>query len=141
MVLKQDSEGKGATETSCYSVRHLCGLLEVNCAWYYQRQNLRVKRQEEEASLKMAVEKVLLEFNGYGYWRVTKTLQREGWQINSKKILRLLRQWKLLCRPLLPSKKKLATTVGDPSAPYAENLLKKHKAELEGVSRSWVGNE
>jgi transposase InsO family protein len=37
-------------------------------------------------------------------------------------------------------KKKLATTVNDPTAPYAENLLKKGGAELDEVNRVWVGD-
>jgi HTH-like domain len=53
----------------------------------------------KKAELKKAVEELLLEFAGYGYRRVTKALQRAGWQINHKKVLRLLRKWGLLCRP------------------------------------------
>jgi transposase InsO family protein len=34
----------------------------------------------------------------------------------------------------------MATTISDPQAPYAENLLKKHAAELGGVNRAWVGD-
>jgi putative transposase len=53
-------------------------------------------------------------------------------------VLRLLRKWGLLCRPL--RKKKLGTTQSDPKAPWAENLLKKHEAELGDVNRAWVGD-
>ena len=119
-------------------MRELCRLFKVNRAWYYERQKLRSEREKEEAELKAVVEKLLLEFNGYGYRRVTKALQRQGWCINHKKVLRLLRKWGLLCRPL--RKKKLATTISDPQAPYAENLLKKHAAELADVNRAWVGD-
>jgi transposase InsO family protein len=121
-----------------YSVRQLCRLFKVNRAWYYERQTLRAEREKAETELKTAVEALLLEFNGYGYRRVTKALQRQGWRINHKKVLRLLRKWGLLCRPL--RKKKIATTQSDPKAPYAENLLKKHEAELAEVNRAWVGD-
>jgi transposase InsO family protein len=120
-------------------VRQLCRLFKVNRAWYYERQKLRAEREKEESELKSTVEKLLLEFNGYGYRRVTKALQRQGWNINHKKVLRLLRKWGLLCRPLRPSKKKLATTISAPKASYTENLLKKHAAELAGVNRAWLG--
>jgi putative transposase len=106
-----------------YSVRELCKIFGVNRAWYYERQKLHAEREREETELKKAVEELLLEFAGYGYRRLTKALQRAGWQINHKKVLRLLRKWGLLCRPF--RKKKLATTTNDPTAPYAENLLKK----------------
>jgi putative transposase len=52
--------------------------------------------------------------------------------------LRLLRKWGLLCRPF--RKKKLATTVNDPAAPYAHNLLKKGSTELDELDRVWVGD-
>ena len=119
-------------------MRQLCRLFKVNRAWYYERQKLRAGREKQESELKAAVEKLLLEFNGYGYRRVTKALHRAGWKINHKKVLRLLRQWGLLCRPL--RKKKIATTQSDPKAPWAENLLKKHEAELADVNRAWVGD-
>jgi putative transposase len=72
-----------------YSVRELCKLFRVNRAWYYARQKLRDERESFEIELKGAVEALLLEFAGYGYRRVTKALQRAGWQINHKKVLRL----------------------------------------------------
>ncbi len=119
-------------------MRQLCQLFKVNRAWYYERQKLRAEHEKEEAELKVVVEKLLLEFNGYGYRRVTKALQRQGFSINHKKVLRLLRKWGLLCRPL--RKKKMATTLSDPKAPYAENLLKKHETELGELNRAWVGD-
>jgi transposase InsO family protein len=44
----------------------------------------------------------------------------------------------LLCRPF--RRKKLTTTISDPAAPYAENLLRKAGAELDGLDRVWVGD-
>jgi putative transposase len=121
-----------------YSVRELCKLFGVNRAWYYERRKLRAEREREETELKKAVEELLLEFAGYGYRRVTKSLQRAGFLINHKKVLRLFRKWGLLYRPF--RKKKLATTVNDPTAPYAENLLKKGGACLDEVNRVWVSD-
>jgi putative transposase len=121
-----------------YSGRELCKLLGVNRAWYYERQKLRAEREQEEFELKKVVEALLLEFAGYGYRRVTKALQRAGFSINHKKVLRLLRKWGLLCRPF--RKKKLATTINDPAAPYAENLLRKGGVELDELDRVWVGD-
>ena len=39
------------------------------------------------------------EFSGYGYRRITAQLHREGILINHKKVLRLMRERDLLCRP------------------------------------------
>lgn len=128
---------EGQTD-SRYSVRQLCCLFEVNRAWYYERRKGHSQREQAEVELKAAVEKILLEFNGYGYRRVTRALQRAGWSINHKKVLRLLRKWDWLCRP--PRKKKIATSQAGPQGPEAENLLKKHKDELKGLNRAWVGD-
>jgi putative transposase len=121
-------------------VRELCELFGVNRAWYYERQKLRAEREREEIELKKVVETLLLEFAGYGYRRGTLALQRAGWRITHKKVLRLLRKWGLLCRPFRKNKKKLATTVNDPAAPYAENLLKGGGVELDKLDRVWVGD-
>ena len=45
-----------------------------------------------------AMEAVVLAFPGYGYRRVTAQLQRDGWTVNHKRILRLLREGGLLCQ-------------------------------------------
>jgi putative transposase len=79
------------------SLRRLCALFGVNRAWYYAAQ------QEEaddvaETALRDAIERVVLDFPGYGYRRVTKALQREGWTVNHKHVLRLMREECLLCQ-------------------------------------------
>ena len=45
-----------------------------------------------------AVEAIVVAFPGYGYRRVTAQLQRDGWTVNHKRILRLLREGGLLCQ-------------------------------------------
>lgn len=40
----------------------------------------------------------MLDFPGYGYRRVTKALQRDGWVINHKRVLRIMREESLLCQ-------------------------------------------
>ena len=51
-----------------------------------------------EVDLLDRIEAICLEFPRYGYRRVTKQLQREGWEINHKKVLRLMKESGLLCR-------------------------------------------
>lgn len=40
----------------------------------------------------------MLGFPGYGYRRVTKQLQRDGWEANHKRVLRIMREESLLCQ-------------------------------------------
>lgn len=79
------------------SVRRLCALLDVGRSWYYDRSE-RPNQAERDTALRAAVERVVLEFPGYGYRRVTKALQRDGWTINHKRVLRVMRQESLLCQ-------------------------------------------
>jgi putative transposase len=51
--------------------------------------------------LRDAIERIILEFPGYGYRRVTHALPREGPRVNHKRVLRILpimRQESLLCQ-------------------------------------------
>jgi len=81
------------------SIRHLCELLQVNRAWYYARHHVEVSpsKQAEEVALRDAIEKIILDFAGYGYRRVTHALQRDGWKVNHKHVLRIMREESLLC--------------------------------------------
>lgn len=80
------------------SVRRLCRWLGVNRRWYYQRRK-QASAQDLEAKLREAMEQFVLAFPGYGYRRVTHALQRAGWTVNHKRVLRLMREQGWLCRP------------------------------------------
>ena len=81
------------------SVRQLCELLSVNRAWYYARQHVPIEPSKlaEEVALRDAIEQIILDFSGYGYRRVTHALQRAGWKVNHKRVLRIMREESLLC--------------------------------------------
>jgi putative transposase len=82
-----------------------CALLGINRGSYYRAlgqtaanpPGRRSPRQERVALLE-AIERTVLAFPGYGYRRVTAQLQREGWVINHKRVLRLMREESLLCQ-------------------------------------------
>jgi putative transposase len=81
------------------SIRRLCKLLQVNRAWYYDRQRAIIEpsKQAEAVALRDAIEQLILDFPGYGYRRVTHALQRAQWKVNHKKVLRIMREESLLC--------------------------------------------
>ncbi len=79
------------------SVRRLSALLGVGRSWYYERPE-RPAQAERDVALRDSVERIVLELPGYGYRRVTKALQREGWAVNHKRVLRVMRQEALLCQ-------------------------------------------
>jgi transposase InsO family protein len=77
-------------------VRQLCAILDVSRSWYYAGQAPTV--DEAEVALRDEIEALVLEFPGYGYRRVTKALQRAGWTVNHKRVLRIMREEALLCQ-------------------------------------------
>ncbi len=79
------------------SMRRLCALLGVGRSWYYARVGMPTQA-ERDVALRDAIERLVLELPGYGYRRVTKTLQRDGWTVNHKRVLRVMRQEALLCQ-------------------------------------------
>jgi transposase InsO family protein len=71
-----------------------CQLLALSRSDYY-----RVPVPSAAASdLLAAIDELVVAFPGYGYRRVTAQLQRDGWTVNHKRVLRLMRESGLLCR-------------------------------------------
>jgi putative transposase len=52
----------------------------------------------EAVAFRDAIEQIILDFAGYGYRRVTHALQRDGWKVNHKRVLRIMREESLLCQ-------------------------------------------
>jgi putative transposase len=85
-----------ATEPAL-SIRHLCQLVGVGRSWYYGRPTPDTAAARDVA-LRAAIERLVLAFPGYGYRRVTHALRRDGWVVNHKRVLRVMRQEALLCQ-------------------------------------------
>lgn len=79
------------------SIRRLCALFGVGRTWYY-RQPSAEERAAGDVALRDAIEHLIPTFPGYGYRRVTKQLQRDGWTVNHKRVLRVMREEALLCQ-------------------------------------------
>lgn len=77
----------------------------------------------------------MLEFPGYGYRRVTKTLQRAGWGVNHKRVLRVMRQESLLCQL---ERRFVVTTDSAHALQSYPNLLA--AAALTGPDQAWVAD-
>jgi len=87
------------------SVERACALLDLNRGSHYRRaaeakaeRPARKRPPEDAVKLRAAVEQVVLEHPGYGYRRVTIHLQRAGWKVNRKRVLRVMREESLLCQ-------------------------------------------
>ena len=81
------------------SVRWLCQLFGANRSWYLHQCSSKPSADlVEDTRLRDAIEKLCLEFPGYGYRRVTAQLHRDGWTVNHKRVLTVMQNESLLCR-------------------------------------------
>jgi len=81
------------------SVRWLCQVFGVNRSWYlHPCRSAPAASLEEDTRLRDAIERLCLNFPGYGYRRVTAQLHRGGWRVNHKRVLGIMQNESLLCR-------------------------------------------
>jgi len=79
------------------AIRTLCAAVGAGRTWWYIRPAADVIAARDTA-LRDAIERIVLEFPGYGYRRVTRALRREAWDIIHKRVLRVMREESLLCQ-------------------------------------------
>ena len=99
-------------------------LLGVNRRSYYkwlQRLPPDSQQVHEEMKLRDELQKIALEFPRYGYRRITVELHNRGYQVNHKKVLRLMREDNLLC--VRKHFKPLTTNSNHPHKVYPNLLL------------------
>lgn len=116
------------------SVRQLCDLLSVSRSWFYQRPHAPTQA-ERDVALRDAIERIVLEFPGYGYRRVTAELHRQQWEVNHKRVLRIMRAVSLLCQL---QRSWVTTTDSRHGLPTYPNLLA--GLVLTGPNQAWVGD-
>lgn len=98
-----------------YAVSLLCDLLGCRrSSYYYQPQ------PKDETEVKSAIQHVVAEWPTYGYRRVTKQLHRQGWNVNKKRVRRLMRGMGLL---LKTKRKTRKTTNSEHDFPRYPNLV------------------
>ena len=98
-----------------YSISLVCDLLGCSRSSYYYQPKL-----QAETGVKSAIEKVASEWPTYGYRRVTKQLHRQEWDINKKRVQRLMREMGLLAKT---KRKVRKTTNSEHDFPRYPNLV------------------
>jgi putative transposase len=86
--------------------------------------------------VRSAIHDIVLEFPRYGYRRITAELRRRGQIINHKRVLRIMHEENLLCRP--KKKFRITTTDSNHEYPVYPNLAK--KTVPTGVNQLWVAD-
>jgi transposase InsO family protein len=109
-------------------------MVGVSRAGYY-RFLLRPQRQEADMELRSQIQNIALRWPAYGYRRIQAELRRQGWQVNHKHVLRLMRVDNLLC---LRRRKFILTTDSKHGLPIYSNLAKDMR--LTGINQLWVAD-
>ncbi len=78
-------------------VRRLCQMLQGNQHCYSASRSSQ-QQDRDETALRDAIEQLIVDFPGYGYRPVTAALKHEGWKVNHKRVLRIMREESLLCQ-------------------------------------------
>jgi transposase InsO family protein len=117
------------------SLRQLCPLLRLSRSGVYASRQAPSGDTAEAVALRDAIERIVLECPGYGYRRVLHQLRRQGWVINGKRVLRVMREEALLCQ----LKRHFVTTTDSRHAlGHYPNLLREQG--LDRPNQAWVAD-
>ena len=120
-----------------------CAVLEVNRGSYYRRPGdtgpfAQLDWAGRDVVLRDAIERVVLDSPGYGYRRVTAHLRRDGWRVNRKRVLRVMREESLLCQL---KRRWTRTTDSEHGLRVYPNLLADCGwRALTGLDQAWVAD-
>ena len=108
----------------------LCQMTGLNRAGFYR---WRVPRQATpvEMELRDQMQKVALESPAYGYRRITAELQQRGFEVNHKRVLRMMREDNLLC---VRRRAFVVTTDSRHNLPVYPNLAREMHARRRSTS-------
>jgi transposase InsO family protein len=116
------------------SVERLCRLADVSRAGFYRwRQAAPI--EDRDLDLRDEIQRIALEWPCYGWRRVREELRRRGWEVNHKRVRRIMREDNLLC---LRRRKFVVTTDSNHGRPVYPNLA--GAMELTGVDQLWVAD-
>src|SRR2546427_219091 len=78
------------------SLHRMCSLAGVSRASYYRHWR-RAAPRREQTELRDVLQRLAVAHRHYGYRRLHALLRRDGWAVNHKRVLRLMRTDNLLC--------------------------------------------
>jgi putative transposase len=128
---------QSAQESSVHSgasVARLCEIGGLSRATYYRKPSAPI-HNAADLEVRERLQALACEFPCYGYRRLTAALKREGFAVNRKRVLRLMRQDNLLC---LRKKRCIATTDSSHGLPVYPNLAP--TLCVTGVDQLWVAD-
>jgi putative transposase len=107
----------------------------VSRASLYRYEEAAAMRPDRDMDLRDAIQRIALEWPSYGRPRITAALRREGWEVNPKRVYRLLREDNLLC---IRKRKFVVTTDSSHNRRVYPNLA--GQMTLSSINQLWVAD-
>jgi len=114
-------------------VKALCQMTGVSRAAFYRRPAPQSTPVEME--IRDAMQKVAVEWPAYGYRRITAALQQQSFDVNHKRVLRMMREDNLLC---VRRRKFVVTTDSRHNLPVYPNLA--GRMTPTAIDQLWVAD-
>ena len=116
------------------SIVQVCRALSIPRATYY-RGLVAKERSGGDKDVRDAILNIAGRMVGYGYRRITHELRRQGRVVNHKRVRRIMREERLLCRSRRRFTRTTDSTHGFPTYPnLARNMT------LTGINQLWVAD-
>lgn len=116
------------------TIRQMCEASGVSRASFYRGWQSKEPKTEQVA-LRDAIQRLALKKRQRGYRLVTQHLKREGWLVNHKRVLRLMREDNLLC---IRRRRFVITTDSDHSWKIYPNLAR--SMVVTDLNQLWVAD-
>ncbi len=116
------------------TVRRMCQVAGVSRAGFYRLPTAE-KPARQDIELRHEMQKIALEWPSYGSRRITAELHARGWEVNRKRVQRLMREDNLLC---LRKRKFVVTTDSQHGLAVYPNLAS--AMVVTGVDQLWVAD-
>jgi len=120
-------------ETPSVSMMRLCQISRLSRATFYRQPT--ALEDDSAIEVRDRLQELACENPSYGYRRLTAALKREGFRVNRKRVLRLMREDNLLC---LRKKRFIATTDSSHGLPVYPNLPP--TLNVTGLDRLWCAD-
>lgn len=117
------------------TVERMVELGGISRASFYRFDPDSAAKIDVDMDLRDAIQRIALEWPSYGRPRITAALRRQGWQVNPKRVYRLMREDNLLC---VRKRKFIATTDSN----HGRNVYPNLAAGLvrTGIDQLWVAD-
>ena len=109
--------------------------MDIPHSTYYYKPRAEETKYKEDVDIKDRLEELTLRFPRYGYRRMTAQLNKEGFSVNHKRVLRLMHDSDLLCRT---KHRFVRTTDSDHPYPVYPNIYQ--QVTITGVDQVWVAD-